>query len=369
VLETPAPVILLAAFLAAACGSASSPASPDGGTSLPDDASAPEDAATAPDAGFAPSPEGSPGFPEASAGPDAAAPGSGSAAFLDRSYQGRAYKLYVPASYASATPAPLVVMLHGCTQTMADFAAGTRMNQQADTAGFLVAYPDEPTSANAAQCFNWFLPADQARGAGEPALLAGIVGDVAGAYTVDAKRVFVAGLSAGAAMAVILGATYPDVFAAVGAHSGLEYEAATAASTALQAQAFGGPAPKTQGDAAFAAMGAVARAVPVIVFHGDADSTVNVVNGQQIVDQWNETDTRASATLGPAVATQGSAGGRSFTHTTYSDGKTTRSMLELYVVVGLAHAWSGGSAAGTFTDPAGPDATSLLWQFFAAHGQ
>ena len=105
--------------------------------------------------------------------------------------------------------------------------------------------------------------------------------------------------------------------------------------------------------------------MPVIVFQGDADPTVNVVNGQQIVDQWDETDTRASAVVGPAVATQGSAGGKSFTHTTYSDGKTTRTMLELYVVAGLGHAWSGGSTAGTFTDPAGPDATSLLWQFFA----
>ena len=260
-------------------------------------------------------------------------------------------------------------MLHGCTQTMGDFAARSQMTGQADPAGYLVAYPDEPTSANPEQCLNWFLPGDQARGSGETALLAGLVADVAGAYTVDPKRVFAAGISSGAAMAVILGATYPDVFAAIGVHSGLEYEAATDVSSALQAEQSGGPAPKTQGDAAFGAMGARARAVPVIVFQGDADPTVNVVNGQQTIDQWNETDTRASATIGPPVATQGSAGGKSFAHTTYSDGKTTRSMLELYVVAGLAHAWSGGSTSGTFTDPNGPDATSLVWQFFAAHGQ
>jgi poly(hydroxyalkanoate) depolymerase family esterase len=262
-----------------------------------------------------------------------------------------------------------VMMLHGCTQTMADFAAGTQMNAKADAVGFLVAYPDEPTSANSEQCFNWFLPADQARGAGEPELLAGIAGDVAGSYTVDAKRVFVAGISAGGAMAVILGATYPDVFAAVGSHSGLEYQAATDETSAFQAAQSGGPAPKTQGDAAFAAMGAQARTVPVIVFQGDADPTVNVANGQQTIDQWTETDDRASASVGAGAATQGSAGGKSFTHTTYSDVKSGGVLLEYYLVSGLAHAWSGGSTAGTFTDPNGPDATTLMWQFFAAHGR
>jgi poly(hydroxyalkanoate) depolymerase family esterase len=275
--------------------------------------------------------------------------------------------LYVPASYVAGTAAPLVMMLHGCTQTMADFAAGTQMNTQADAAGFLVAYPDEPTSANVEQCFNWFLPADQARGAGEPQLLAGIVGDVAGSFTVDATRVFVAGLSSGAAMAVILGATYPDVFAAVGAHSGLEYEAATDETSALTAAESGGPAPKTQGDAAFAAMGTYARPVPVIVFQGTADTTVNDVNGQQIVGQWTETDDRASATIGAGAATQGTAGGKSFTLTTYTDAKSGDAMLEYYLVSGLAHAWSGGSTAGTFTDPDGPDATKLMWAFFAAN--
>jgi poly(hydroxyalkanoate) depolymerase family esterase len=250
---------------------------------------------------------------------------------------------------------------------MSDFATGTQMNTQADAAGFLVAYPDEPTSANVEQCFNWFLPTDQARGAGEPQLLAGIAGDVAGAFTVDAARVFVAGLSSGAAMAVILGATYPDVFAAVGAHSGLEYEAATDEASALQAAQSGGPAPKTQGDAAFAAMGTYARAVPAIVFQGTADTTVNDVNGQQVVDQWTETDDRASASVGAGAATQGSAGGKSFTLTTYTDAKSGGVMLEYYLVSGLAHAWSGGSSAGTFTDPDGPDATSLMWAFFAAH--
>jgi poly(hydroxyalkanoate) depolymerase family esterase len=352
--------LLAAAFLVGACGSTSTPASSDAGTAVTD-AAAPLHDALAPGAD-APAPS-----PEASPTSDGAAPPPGTAAFLTRSYQGRAYMLYVPASYVAGTATPLVMMLHGCTQTMADFAAGTQMNTQADSAGFLVAYPDEPTSANVEQCFNWFLPADQARGAGEPQLLAGMVGDVAGSFTVDATRVFVAGLSSGAAMAVILGATYPDVFAAVGAHSGLEYEAATDETSALTAAESGGPAPKTQGDAAFAAMGTYARPVPVIVFQGTADTTVNDVNGQQIIGQWTETDDRASATIGAGAATQGTAGGKSFTLTTYTDAKSGDAMLEYYLVTGLAHAWSGGSTAGTFTDPDGPDATKLMWSFFAAN--
>lgn len=307
--------------------------------------------------------------PDAGTAVDGALPQPGSGTTVDRTYQGRAYRLYVPASYDDATPAPLVLMLHGCTQTMDDFAAGTRMNAQADAAGFLVAYADQPTSANPQQCFDWFLPGDQARGAGEPALLAGMIGDVAASYGVDPRRVFVAGLSAGAAMAVVLGATYPDVFAAVGAHSGLEYAAATDAQSAMSAARSGGPDPKAQGDAAFATMGARARALPVIVLHGDADDTVSVANAPQVAAQWIETDARAGANAGGAVTAQGSAGGRSFTHTVYPDARTGTALVEVYVVSGLGHAWSGGSTAGTFTDAAGPDASAIIWQFFAAHGR
>jgi poly(hydroxyalkanoate) depolymerase family esterase len=286
---------------------------------------------------------------------------------LDRTYQGREYLLYVPASYVPGTPAPLVVMLHGCTQSPSDFAAGTQMDAQADAAGFLVAYPDEPTSANAEQCFNWFLPADQARGSGEPALLAGIAGDVASAYAVDPERVYVAGISAGAAMAVILGATYPDVFAALGVHSGLEYQAATDVSSALSASASQGPDPTQQGDAAFAAMGANARPVPVIVFQGTADTVVAPANGAQVASQWLETDTKAGASIATAATASGSAGGKSYTLTTYADAKSGAPWIEEYLVSGLAHAWSGGSTAGTYTDPDAPDATLLMWAFFASH--
>ena len=308
----------------------------------------------------------------ATTAPDGSAPkgdGGGTGSLQTKTYEGRQVLVYVPAGYAHGTAAPLVLMLHGCTQNPSDFEAGTQMDLQADTGGFLVAYPAEPSSANIEACWNWFLPADQARGSGEPQLLASIVADVGKDFTVDPKRTFAAGLSAGAAMAVVLAATYPDVFAAVAVHSGLEYQAATDATSALNAASSGGPNPTTQGDLAFTAMGAQARPVPVIVFHGDADSVVNLTNGQQVVAQWSTTDTRASATVGPAASTTGTAGGKSFTHTTYANGSTAASLLELYVVHGMGHAWSGGSSAGSFTDPAAPDASALIWQFFATHGR
>ena len=294
--------------------------------------------------------------------------GSGDAG-IARSFGGHAYLLHVPASYEQGTPAPLVLMLHGCTQNPADFEAGTQMNTQADAAGFLVAYPDEPTSDNLEKCWNWFLPADQVRGGTEPAVLAGIVGDVAKDYTVDTKRVFAAGISAGAAMSVILGATYPDVFAAIAVHSGLEYQAATDATSALSASAYGGPDPKGQGDAAFTAMGSAARSVPVIVFQGDTDNVVNVVNGQQVITQWTETDTRAGASVGAGTSEMGSAGGKTYTHTSYSGAAGGKSLLESYVVHDMGHAWAGGSNAGTYTDPNAPDASAIIWSFFASHGR
>ncbi len=288
---------------------------------------------------------------------------------IARSYGGLTYLLHVPAGYRQGTPAPLVLMLHGCTQNASDFEAGTQMDRQGDQGGFLVAYPDQPASANVEKCWNWFVPGDQARGGGEPAVLAGIVGDVAKDYTVDAKRVFVAGISAGAAMSVILGATYPDVFAAIAEHSGLEYEAATDATSALSASAYGGPSPKAQGDAAFMAMGSVARSVPAMVFHGDSDAVVNVVNAQQVVAQWTETDTRAGASVGTGTSEMGSAGGKSYTHTSYAGGAGGTSLLESYIVQGLGHAWSGGSTSGTFTDANAPDASAIIWAFFASHGR
>jgi poly(hydroxyalkanoate) depolymerase family esterase len=266
--------------------------------------------------------------------------------FTTRSFSNAAgsrnYKLYVPPGYAGE-PMPLVVMLHGCKQNPDDFAAGTQMNALAQQHGFLVAYPEQTRPANGSNCWNWFQAAHQGRGGGEPSILAGIVGDVAAQYRVDTRRVFVAGLSAGAAMAVILGAAYPDVFAAVGAHSGLPLGAAHDVPSAFVAMHGGAPAK---------AAAAAAQGVPTIVFHGDKDRTVAAANGQAIVMQ----------AFGAPLARETAASSDS-TRTVYRDAQG-RVQVEDWLVHGGGHAWSGGSTKGSFTNPRGPDASAEMVRFF-----
>ena len=266
----------------------------------------------------------------------------------------RAYKVYVPAchSEASRAPLPLVVMLHGCTQSPDDFAAGTRMNALADEHGFVVAYPEQSGGANASKCWNWFSAEDQRRDRGEPSIIAGITREVASRHGVDERRIFVAGMSAGAAMAVVLGATYPDLFAAVGAHSGLPYRAAHDMPSAFGAMRGGASQSNTT----------TATALPTIVFHGDADRTVQASNGEAIIEQVvGSRHDRAS--LRTEVQAGIAAGGRGYRRTTHVD-KADRVVAESWVLHGTAHAWSGGSAAGSHTDARGPDASAEMVRFF-----
>ena len=270
----------------------------------------------------------------------------------------RTYKVYVPASHAAdaRNPAPLVMMLHGCTQTPDDFAAGTRMNALADAHGFLVAYPEQAPHANGTKCWNWFRPDDQSRDRGEPAILAGIAREIAANYDIDERRVFVAGLSAGASMAVILGATYPELFAAVGAHSGLPYGVANDVPSALAAMKGGiGNGVDTSNS--------TGRCAPAIVFHGDRDTTVHARNGAAIVAQ---ATTGRFGDSSPQVSTEtgASSGGRAYSRTVYADGAGDAAVVEHWVLHGAGHAWSGGSASGTFTDPSGPDASAEMVRFF-----
>ncbi|PSJ37943.1 extracellular catalytic domain type 1 short-chain-length polyhydroxyalkanoate depolymerase [Allosphingosinicella deserti] len=258
----------------------------------------------------------------------------------------RTYKLYVP-SRVQSSPA-LIVMLHGCTQSADDFALGTGMNALAEEQGFLVAYPEQPSSANSSKCWNWFNAADQARDGGEAALLAGITRAVIASHGIDPARVFAAGLSAGGAAAAILGARYPDLFAAVGVHSGLACGAARDMPSAFTAMQRGGGRPSKVSGAA--------RPVRTIVFHGDGDKTVNPVNGDQVVAQFG------TASLRQTTA-QGEAQGRAFTRIVHSDGAGTP-MVEQWVIHGAGHAWSGGSAKGSYTDPRGPDASREMVRFF-----
>ncbi len=288
----------------------------------------------------------------------------------------RPYFVYTPAGYRVGTPVPLIVMLHGCTQTPSDFAAGTQMDDLADAHQFIVVYPQQTSQYNSAECWNWFLPANQSRGSGEPAIIAGIVQTVeqnTARWTIDTHRVYVAGLSAGAAMSVILGATYPDIFAAIGVHSGLEYKAATTAGGAVVAQTYGGPDPIQQGQAAYNAMGSRARTVPTIVFHGTSDTVVYPINGNQVVQQWMETDYLASngvynaSFCCPNTTINGYViGGHTYTEYIWKD-NNGREVQEYWVVYYMGHAWSGGSLAGSYTDPYGPSASQAMYTFFMNH--
>ena len=267
----------------------------------------------------------------------------------------RAYKLYVPSGYRGQA-VPLIVMLHGCTQSPDDFAAGTRMNLRAEEKTCLVAYPAQAASANASKCWNWFRPSDQQRGQGEPSLIAGITRQIMRDYAVDPERIYVAGLSAGAAAAAIMGMTYPDLYAAIGVHSGLAYGAAGDLPSAFAAM--------RQGEAvAVRRSGEYRRLVPTIVFHGDQDSTVHPRNGDHVIAQ-----SRASATTGLQTRVeQGRVpGGHAYSRTLHTDARG-QTILEQWVIHGNGHAWSGGSPAGSYTDPQGPDATREMLRFFLEH--
>jgi len=257
----------------------------------------------------------------------------------------RHYKLFVPEGLNART-APLVVMLHGCSQNPDDFAAGTRMNELAQERGFRVLYPAQAQRSNAYKCWNWFRPGDQHRDAGEPALLAGMTRLVMQTHAVDADRIYVAGLSAGGAMAAILAREYPDLFAAAGVHSGLAQGAASDVASAFHVMKNGPREPSAP----------VPHTVPMIVFHGDQDGTVHPRNGEHLV-----------AAHEPSEVNEGtSEGGRHYVRTTYRDAQG-QPLAEHWLVHGSGHAWSGGSPAGSYTDAQGPDATREMLRFFGQH--
>ncbi len=300
----------------------------------------------------------------------------------------RIYKLWVPATYDKKKVVPLVLMLHGCTQTPDDFAPGTRMNAVADAHNFLIVYPEQPASANPYKCWNWFDPAHQSRGAGEPSLLAAIVNDLQATHKVDPLRIYAVGVSAGGAMVSILGAAYPELFAGLAVCAGIEYKAATTVAGALAAQQSGGPDPNQQGAQAYQAIVAAAvtparesrraaaahprfRPVRVIVFHGMLDALVRPVNGDQTIAQWEQTndlldDARDNNSVGdtPDSTTTGSVpNGYNFTRSVYHDAEG-KPLMEKWLVQDMKHAWPGGSAAGTYTDPKGSNASEEIWRFF-----
>jgi poly(hydroxyalkanoate) depolymerase family esterase len=259
----------------------------------------------------------------------------------------RSYQLYVPpqARRLLSRPLPLVVMLHGCGQDPADFARGTGMNALADEHGFFVLYPAQSAQANPQRCWNWFAQPHQQRDGGEPAILANMTRAILSRHAIDPLQVYVAGLSAGGAMAVILGTVYPDLFTAVGVHSGVPFAAADDLPSALAAMR-----------GSFARQRAPGTPLPVIVFHGDQDPVVHHANAAEVIAQ------AAHGAIAP-VSSAGQAGGRRFTRTVHA-GQHEPPRAEMWLVHGLGHAWSGGDAGGSFADTAGPAASREMLRFF-----
>lgn len=270
----------------------------------------------------------------------------------------RPYRLYVPPG-APTRPRPLIVMLHGCTQDPDDFARGTRMNDHARAVGAMVLYPGQTSQANHSRCWNWFQRGDQQRDQGEPAWIAALTLQVLQTWHGDPRRVYIAGLSAGGAMAATLAATHPDLYAAVGVHSGLPHGAAHDLPSALAAM---------RGQPAATGLPAAASAVPLIVFHGDRDGTVHPCNGERLMSQAGDALHGHGERPTPAAAESFEQGGRRCTRTLLHrpDGEV---QAEHWVVHGTAHAWSGGDPSGSHTDPRGPDASAEMLRFFLDHPQ
>ena len=273
-------------------------------------------------------------------------------------YGSRPYKLYLPRGYTGES-VPLLVMLHGCTQSSLDFASGTRMNELADKHMFLVAYPEQVTSANSSKCWKWFQPSDQHRDKGEPSLIAGITRHIISKYNIDGRFVCIAGLSSGGAMAAIMAATYPDLYASVAVHSVLPFGAAHDLPSAFKVM--------KQGASRYNR--SIAETIPLIIFHGDADTTVAPINAHQLANQWLESSQQGSATKlkRDSRSIEGHIpGGHSYIRTIYPD-IHGQAIVEKWIVHQAGHAWAGGSSNGSYTDARGPDASEEIFRFVTEH--
>jgi len=291
----------------------------------------------------------------------------------------RNFKLWIPTTLESGQPWPLLMLLHGCRLDAEHMAAISGMNDVAEANRFLVVYPEQSRRANLLRCWNWFRPEHQERGAGEPSILAAVVGQIRSTYSVDPDRVYVAGVSAGAAMAVILAATYPDLFAALAVFAGAEFKAASTTSEGFAVMKRGGPDPTRQGQLAFEVMRsgfaqAKRRRMPVIVFHGTADYRVAPVNADQVIAQWGKTNAclavehaETGFSLTERVISSEVPGGYAYQKHVYVE-HDSRLLMEKWLVRGLGHAWSGSPKPSKYGDPKGPNASAEIWRFFCHAG-
>lgn len=324
--------------------------------------------------------------PPGADGEEARVEGSFEEGVHDSPHGTRRYRLFVPEG--ATGPTPLLVMLHGCTQDARDFARGTRMNQRAGARGWMVLYPEQPADAHPQRCWNWYLEDHQTAEGGEPALLGSMIESVRASREADPERVYVAGVSAGGAMAQILGASFPERFAAVASHSGVPYGAGRGQAEALDVMEGGGAPVSELARRLRSALGG-SDPPPLVLVHGSADGAVDASNSRRAAAAWwlaGEGDpsprpaTPSDAAAGPgadgapdldallpppAVATTGTSdGGLEWTRRTWqrADGAPD---LELWLVEGLGHAWSGGDPAGSYAEPHGPDASQIVVDFFA----
>ncbi|HKM65596.1 MAG TPA: PHB depolymerase family esterase [Candidatus Acidoferrum sp.] len=291
----------------------------------------------------------------------------------------RNFKLWMPRTLEKDKAWPLVLVLHGCTHDAADMAEISGMNEVAEANRFLVVYPEQSRLANLMKCWNWFHPKHQARDAGEPSILAAVVTQVCSAHNVDLDRVYVVGVSAGGAMASILAATYPDLFAAAAVFAGAEFKAATSVSEGLTAMEKGGPDPVQQGQLALEAMRnglacKLRRRMPVIVFHGTADARVSLINAEQTITQWSKTNaclasehSESEFALTEKIIDGEVPGGYRYKRHLYLEADA-RLLMEKWIVQGLGHAWSGSPKPSKYGDPKGPNASTEIWRFFCEAG-
>lgn len=301
----------------------------------------------------------------------AAAAGS----YTSHYYSGFDYYRYVPDGVGPGDP--LVVMLHGCSQDADQFREETQMNQVADEEGFAVIYPDQYNARHTLRCWNWYYSYNTTRGSGEAEVIAGMTNETIAEEGLDSSRVYIAGLSAGAAMVPNLLAEYADIYAAGGVHSGLEYDAADTSYGGTTAMSYGGPDPEWKGEDAYEAMEdyGITSTVPTIVFHGTDDGTVDPINAHQVAEQAAQTndyvetgaDDDSTDYTADAVS-EGSAADYSYTTYEYHD-QNGDTIVEKWMVDGMGHAWSDGVSGGEYTAPGGPDASRKMWEFFDGRTQ